>query len=69
MWHRSLMNGPPGTSSPDQQHTADPGTQPRTTRDPVTTLIAALLGLVAVAGTLFCLGYAAWWLLTYWNPA
>ncbi|SDE04852.1 hypothetical protein SAMN04489747_2369 [Auraticoccus monumenti] len=35
----------------------------------MTAAIAVVLGLVAVAGTLFCLGYAAWWLITFWDPA
>jgi hypothetical protein len=36
--------------------------------DPLTLTVSGLLALVAVGGTLFCLGYALWWLLVFWAP-
>jgi hypothetical protein len=36
--------------------------------DPLTTVIAGLLALAALALTIFCLGYAVWWLWVYWAP-
>lgn len=36
--------------------------------DPLTTVVVSLLGLVAVAGSIFCLVYAIWWLWTFWAP-
>lgn len=36
--------------------------------DPLTVTIASTLALVAGAGTVFCLVYAIWWLVTFWAP-
>lgn len=36
--------------------------------DPLTLTIVALLALVAVGGTVFCLIYAIWWLIAFWAP-
>ena len=36
--------------------------------DLLTTIIVGLLTLTAVGGIVFCLGYAIWWLLTFWAP-
>jgi hypothetical protein len=36
--------------------------------DPLTTVIVSLLTLAALAGTVFCLGYAVWWLIVFWAP-
>ena len=34
----------------------------------LTTTVAGILALAAAAGTVFCLVYAVWWLVTYWAP-
>ena len=34
----------------------------------LTTAVVGLLALVAAGGTLFCLVYAIWWLITFWAP-
>jgi hypothetical protein len=44
----------------------DAGTAPRS--DPLTSVVMGFLGLVAGAGTLFCLVYAVWWLVVFWAP-
>ena len=36
--------------------------------DPLTTVVLSFLVLVAVGGTVFCLVYAIWWLITFWAP-
>lgn len=36
--------------------------------DPLTMVIVGLLALVALAGLLFLLGYAVWWLFAVWAP-
>lgn len=36
--------------------------------DPLTITVVGLLALVAVGGTVFCLIYAIWWLITFWAP-
>ncbi len=36
--------------------------------DPLTVTVVGLLALAAVGGTVFCLIYAIWWLVTYWAP-
>lgn len=41
---------------------------PTESSDPLTVTTTALLALVAVLGLLFCLGYAVWWLITFWAP-
>ena len=47
-------------------HTDQPGSSSRS--DPLTITVVGLLALVAVGGTLFCLGYALWWLVAFWAP-
>ena len=37
-------------------------------RDPLTTVIVGLLAFAAVGGTVLCLVYAIWWLITFWAP-
>ena len=36
--------------------------------DSLTIAVASILALIALAGTVFCLGYAIWWLLRFWAP-
>ncbi len=36
--------------------------------DPLTIAVAAILTLAAVAGVIYCLAYAIWWLITFWAP-
>lgn len=47
-------------------HTHEPDSSSGSDR--LTIAVVGFLTLIAVAGTLFCLIYAVWWLVVFWAP-